>query len=98
MYVASFLSFPLSVVVTHIVRLGERKEDDTSDFRKFKRELLHASLSYILMPLKPGMESPEILRFPDGYFRRVIFSLGPYIADYPEQVLLACIVNGWCAR
>ncbi|KAG6825100.1 hypothetical protein H0H92_004703 [Tricholoma furcatifolium] len=23
---------------------------------------------------------------------------GPYIADYPEQALLACIVQGWCAR
>lgn len=36
--------------------------------------------------------------FPDGHFRRVIFKLGPYIADYPEQVLLACVLQGWCAR
>ncbi|KAF8258727.1 hypothetical protein EI94DRAFT_1774111 [Lactarius quietus] len=25
-------------------------------------------------------------------------SLGPYIADYPEQALLACMVQGWCPR
>ena len=27
-----------------------------------------------------------------------IYGLGPYIADYPEQALLACIIQGWCAR
>ena len=26
------------------------------------------------------------------------YGLGPYIADYPEQALLACIVQGWCAK
>ena len=36
--------------------------------------------------------------FPDGHYRRVIFGIGPYIADYPEQVLLSCILTGWCAK
>jgi hypothetical protein len=44
------------------------------------------------------MEKPEIVRYGDGYYRRTIYGLGPYIADYPEQVLLACIVQGWCPR
>jgi hypothetical protein len=44
------------------------------------------------------MTTPEVARFPDGHFRRVIYGLGPYIADYPEQALLACIVQGWCAK
>jgi hypothetical protein len=44
------------------------------------------------------MTSPVVMKCPDGHYRRVIFGLGPYIADYPEQVLLACIVTGWCAR
>src|ERR1700736_2308150 len=48
--------------------------------------------------LKPAMTTPEVVRFPDGHFRRVIYGLGPYIADYPEQALLACIVQGWCAK
>jgi hypothetical protein len=28
----------------------------------------------------------------------VIYGLGPYIADYPEQALLACIVQNWCPK
>ena len=44
------------------------------------------------------MTVPEVVRFPDGHFRKVIYGLGPYIADYPEQALLACIVQGWCPR
>ncbi|KAH8987671.1 hypothetical protein EDB86DRAFT_2749128, partial [Lactarius hatsudake] len=44
------------------------------------------------------MTTPEVTRFPDGHFRKVIYGLGPYIADYPEQALLACTVQGWCPR
>ncbi len=44
------------------------------------------------------MTQPEVAKFPDGHFRRIIWGIGPYIADYPEQVLLSCIVQGWCAR
>ena len=44
------------------------------------------------------MTVPEVVRCSDGHFRRAIWGLGPYIADYPEQTLLACIVQGWCAR
>ncbi|GBE87942.1 hypothetical protein SCP_1201680 [Sparassis crispa] len=46
--------------------------------------------------LRPAMSVPEVTRCPDGHFRRVIYGLAPYIADYPEQVLVACIVSGWC--
>jgi hypothetical protein len=48
--------------------------------------------------IKPGMTTPEVVQFPDGHFRRVIYGLRPYIAAYPEQVLLACIVQGWCLK
>ena len=44
------------------------------------------------------MTKPEVVRCPDGHFRRAVYGLGPYIADYPEQCLLACTVQGWCAR
>ncbi|KAG1866709.1 hypothetical protein F4604DRAFT_1682781 [Suillus subluteus] len=37
-------------------------------------------------------------QFGDGHFCRVIYGLGPYIADYEEQVLLTCIMRGWCPR
>jgi hypothetical protein len=44
------------------------------------------------------MTIPDIMQTPDGHFRCVVYSLGPYITDYPEQALLACMVQGWCPR
>lgn len=44
------------------------------------------------------MTVPEVVRCPDGHFRRVIYGLGPYIADYPEQVWLAAVVQNWCPK
>lgn len=52
----------------------------------------------MLEALKLGMKNPEIVRCPDRHFRRAIYGLGPYIADYPEQALLTSIVQGWCPR
>ncbi len=52
----------------------------------------------ILSSLKAGMTVAVILRCPDGHLRRVIYDLAAYIADYPEQVYLAGIVQGWCPR
>ncbi|KAF8267188.1 hypothetical protein EI94DRAFT_1841439, partial [Lactarius quietus] len=46
--------------------------------------------------LRPAMTIPEVARTPDGHSRCIIYSLGPYITDYPEQALLACVVQGWC--
>lgn len=44
------------------------------------------------------METPDVTRFPDGHFRRTIYGIGPYIADYPEQVMLSGVVQRWCPR
>ncbi|KAH9955786.1 hypothetical protein BJV74DRAFT_880172 [Russula compacta] len=30
--------------------------------------------------------------------RQAMYGLGPYIADYPEQVLLTSIMQGWCPK
>ena len=30
--------------------------------------------------------------------QRVVYGLGPYIADYPEQALAGGIVQGWCPK
>lgn len=75
---------------------GERKDTNDKAFRKFRRQLFHSSLSTILQPLLIAMTTPEVAKCPDGHYRRVIYGLGPYIADYPEQVLAACVVQGWC--
>ena len=50
------------------------------------------------MPLRHGMTVPIVCRCPDGHYRRVIFDLAAFIADYPEQVYLAGVVQGWCPR
>ncbi|KAF8881514.1 hypothetical protein CPB84DRAFT_1817258 [Gymnopilus junonius] len=76
----------------------DKAHKDSDEFRVFRRQLFHASLNHILQSLKPWMEKPEVVWYADGHYRRTIYGLGPYIADYPEQVLLTCIVQNWCAR
>ncbi|KAI9430611.1 hypothetical protein H4582DRAFT_2113755 [Lactarius indigo] len=52
-------------------------------------QLYHSCLELVFAPLKPYMTEPKVMKCPDGHFCHVIFGLGPYIADYPEQVWLA---------
>ncbi|TFK91072.1 hypothetical protein K466DRAFT_542342 [Polyporus arcularius HHB13444] len=77
---------------------GERDVADSDDFRVFKKQLYHHAIAYILSPLRPGMTVPEVILCPDGHYRRAIFELGPFIADYPEQVYLSGVVQGWCPK
>ena len=67
-------------------------------FRKYRRQLFHNSLTEIFEDLKPAFTTPEVVRCGDGHYRRLIYGFGPYIADYPEQCLVASIVQGWCPR
>jgi hypothetical protein len=78
--------------------LATNESCDDAGFRKICCQLLHSSLTKILESLKPAMTKPEVVRFPNGHFRKVIYGLGPYIADYPEQALLGCIMQGWCTK
>jgi hypothetical protein len=78
--------------------IAGREHANDAHFRKFRRQLFHSCLSRMLQALKPGMTKPVVMRCPDGHFRRVIFGLATYIADYPEQALLSCTVQGWCAK
>jgi hypothetical protein len=56
------------------------------------------ALVYIFKSFGTSMDIPEVTKCHDGLFRRVLYSLAAYIADYPEQVLLTCIVQGWCPK
>jgi hypothetical protein len=78
--------------------IADKEHQNDADFRKFRRQLLHSSLAKIFEDLKPFMTKPDVVRCPDEHFRRAIYGFGPYIADYPEQALLSCVVQGWCAR
>jgi hypothetical protein len=44
------------------------------------------------------MTVPTVVKCPNGNFCCVVFGLGPYITDYPEQVWLAGIVSNWCVK
>ncbi|TFK84482.1 hypothetical protein K466DRAFT_496496 [Polyporus arcularius HHB13444] len=77
---------------------SEREYANDSEFRLFKKQLYHESIRLILEPLRPGMTEPHVMRCPDGHYRRSIFGIGPIIADYPEQVYLSGIVQGWCPK
>lgn len=86
------------VSLTAFFDVAGRKYDRDPAFRRFRKQLFHSSITAIYQTLKPGMTTPVVMRCPDGHYRRIIFGIGPYIADYPEQVLLACIVQDWCPK
>jgi hypothetical protein len=58
--------------------------------------LIHSAIAKILKPLKAAMSKPEVIKCADGQYRRAIYGIGPYIADYPEQCVIGCTVQGWC--
>ncbi|KAH7919985.1 hypothetical protein BV22DRAFT_1107896 [Leucogyrophana mollusca] len=89
-----------TVAVVGFLAIPKTAKEYLSDsrYRKFKKQLLHTSLSRILDTLKPAMTIPEVTRCADGHYWCIIYSLGPYIADYEEQVVLAGIVREWCAK
>ncbi|KAG2134174.1 uncharacterized protein EDB93DRAFT_1092878, partial [Suillus bovinus] len=80
-----------------IIFVTTKQHAKTANFRRFHCQLFHSSLSFILQNLKPGITKPGIMHFGNGHYRRVN-RFGPYIADYKEQFLLACIVRSWCAK
>jgi len=78
--------------------IASKQQWKKPDYQKFCRQLYHQCLEIVFSPLKPFMEKPKVVRCPDGYYRRAIFSLGLYIADYPEQVWLSGVVSNWCPK
>ncbi|KAF8992099.1 hypothetical protein BDZ89DRAFT_1097399 [Hymenopellis radicata] len=77
---------------------GDRKYDNDVEFRTFKKQLFHDSIAAILKSTRPAMTTPVVRLCPDGHYRRVIYDIASYIADYPEQVILAGVVSGWCCK
>ena len=90
--------YVLTKLSNNFAWVAEKKHSNSPKFRLFRHQLFHTSLSHILSSLRPAMSEPEVVKCADGLYRRVIYGLGPYIADYPEQVLVSGIVQGWCPR
>ncbi|KAG6824752.1 hypothetical protein H0H92_005914, partial [Tricholoma furcatifolium] len=83
----------LSLLAFLAIPKMDAEHQDSDEFQRFWRSLFHGALAVILESLRAAMKDPEVVRFGDGHYRRVIYGIGPYMADYPEQVLLACIVQ-----
>ncbi|KAI9436783.1 hypothetical protein BJY52DRAFT_1130347 [Lactarius psammicola] len=75
-----------------------KRQQKRTEFQMFCRQLYHCCLELVFKPLKPYMTEPRVIKCPDGHFCHTIFGLGPYIADYPEQVWLSGIVSNWCPK
>ena len=77
---------------------AEKKYANDPTFRIFRCQLFHTSIAHILSSLQPVMSMPEVVMCADGLYQHVVYGLSPYIADYPEQVLISGVVQGWCPR
>ena len=85
---------PLFLMLTPMT--ASQKDTDTEEFHDFKRHLFHGCLRTILKKLEWYMTKWDIVRCTDNHFRQVIYGIGPYITDYPEQGLVVGIMNSWC--
>jgi len=81
-----------------MLSIATREHAKKASFQNFWQKLFHTSLGQILKAFKPAMLKPEVTVFGDGHYHCGIYGFGPYIADYEEQALLACIVHNWCPR
>ena len=99
-----WLDFYQSLKVTGVLSLflmlmpmtGSQKDTNTEEFHDFKQHLFHSCLRTILKKLEQCMTKWDIVRCTNNHFCWVIDGIGPYIADYPKQVLVAGIMNSWC--
>lgn len=78
--------------------VAEKEYRASNDYRKFRRQLFHTSLTCIFERMRHAMIKPIKVKCNDGNYRRAIFGFGSYIADNPEQNLVACTVQGWCPK
>ena len=66
--------------------------------RRCMGNLFHACLQHILAPLEELGLRGIVMKSGDGVLRRVHPILAVYIADYPEQLLIAGAKNGDCPK
>ena len=78
--------------------LVDKQHSDDIEYCRFHHQLFHSSLAKILRSVQEGMTIPDVMQTPDSHLHCAIYSLGSYIADYPEQALLTCMVQGWCPQ
>ena len=97
--IIGFLALPKSMLCLLMLALCptshfkpvDKQFEGSLEFHWFRWQLFHSSLACIFLLLKPYMMTPKVTLCGDGHFGCVIYGLGLYIADYPEQTLLALV-------
>ncbi|KAF8872664.1 hypothetical protein CPB84DRAFT_1854340 [Gymnopilus junonius] len=82
----------LTSTPVHLNRKPSKEYSNDAQYRKFRRQLFHTSLEHILGSVRPYMSKPKVTLSATATTQGDI-RLRSYIADYPEQALLACIVQ-----
>ena len=97
----AFLPIPKSIIqfLSHSIQLtlyytSKQEALREGNLPKILSTIISCLPCSYFYPLKAGMTTPEVVKCPDGHYCRAIYGIGPYIADYQEQVWLAGIVQG----
>ncbi len=73
-----------------VAKIPIGKFDDTKSQGLLSSQLFHASMNIITEPLKACSRNPVNMIDPAGNIRHVRTVLAAYLANYPEQLMIAC--------
>ncbi|KAG1813895.1 uncharacterized protein BJ212DRAFT_1447696 [Suillus subaureus] len=86
------------VLVGLAIPKSTKEHLEDKDFCNLHCQIFHSSLTKIFDSVKPNMTIPNVVHCPDSHYWHVIYGLGLYIANYPEQLVLLGVVQNWCPK